>query len=708
MQVLTGCPGDCGGSCPLLAYVEEGRVVRLSPEEWSDEEERPQLRPCAFGLAQAQRTQHPDRLLHPLKRIGARGEGAFRRISWDEALDEVSGEMLRIKEQYGPRAVMAMGGSGNNQGVLRTASILTRRFLNAFGGHVATRGSISNQATVFASRHSFGMTLPPPGRESLLRSKLVIMWGVNPSDSIQGTDMSWYLAQAKEAGTRFVFVDPRLANSAAALADEWIPIRPGTDTAMLVAMAHVLIREELCDLDFLARCTYGYDAYRDYCRGTGDGVPKTPEWAERICGVPAEQIAELARAYVTEKPANLWPGYAPGRTAYGEQFTHACIALAAMSGNVGISGGGAGCYAGPNARAELGVATVDPLPNPVAKSVVGWRWADALLDGEDEGRPSEIKMVLSVAGNRLNQCGDIHKGIRALNRAEYVVVLDQFLTPTARYADLVLPVTTQFEQEDVQLSQGKHPYLFHSGKVMEPLGEARTDLEILRELARRMGLDTFAPDADGVWLSRLMQGASVDLPTIRERGVYWAPEPEEEPLWDFCRDPLAHPLPTPSGKIEIYSQTLAKLDLPQTLPPIPTYVDSWEGLEHPLSRRFPLLLVTWHSGRRTHSMGANVPLLRELEPHTVWLNAQDAEQRGITDGEMVEVFNELGATRLQAKVTKRLMPGVVGIYQGTWFELGRDGRDRAGSVNILCKDTISPGEAAATNAILVQVGRLEA
>ena len=706
-KVLTGCPGNCGGSCPILAHVQDGHVVRVSPEERRDSDQRPQLRPCAVGLASAQRVHHPDRLRHPLVRVGERGQGRFRRTSWEEALDTLASELLRVKQQHGAEAVLGLVGSGNVKGVLRPTGAVARRFLNAFGGQTATRGSISNEGAIFASKHTFGLEVSPPSRESLLQTRLFIMWGVNPSDTIQGTNMNWYLAQAKEGGARFIFVDPRFTNSAAALADQWIPIRPGTDTAMLIAVAYVLIREGLCDESFLERCTYGFEHYQDYCLGTTDGTPKTPEWAETICGVPARTIAALAREYATSKPADLWGGWGPGRTAFGEQFHRACIALAAMTGNIGIPGGGAACYLGPDLKGRLGVSQVDPGTNPTGKSVVAWKWADAVLRGKDGGYPSDIRMVISVGGARLNQCGDIGKGIRAMRKVEFAVVLEQFMTPMARYADLVLPVTTQFEHEDVQLSKGAAAYMFHNGKAIGPVGESLSDVEIFARLARRLGVEGFAPHTEERWLRKLLEDAPVGLEEIREQGVFWDAENRGEPLQEFVRDPEANPLPTQSGKIEVYSQTIAQMEDPKLLPPVPTYVDSWEGPRHPLAEKFPLLLVTCHSGRRIHSMFDNVPWLRELEPHTLWINPVDAEERSISDGDRVQVFNDIGCTLIQAKVTERVMPGVVAAYQGTWFHLGGDGRDLVGSVNTVCKDTVSPGESAATNAVLVQVTGLE-
>jgi anaerobic dimethyl sulfoxide reductase subunit A len=708
MKIVTGCPGSCGGSCPIQAFVEGGRVVRLSPEDWCDTDERPQLRPCAIGLSQIQRIYHPDRLLYPLKRVGERGEAVFQRVSWDDALDKTAKEMLRIKDRYGREAVLGLVGSGNVKG-LTSAGLFARRFLHAFGDYTATRASISNQGAIFASDHTLGIQVPRPSRNSLSQSKLVIMWGLNPSETIEGTNMNWYLAQAKERGTRFIFVDPRYSNSAAALADQWIPVLPGTDTTMLIAMAFVLIRENLCDDQFLSRCTYGFEHYRDYCLGVDDATPKTPAWAEAICGVPAETIAALARQYATSKPANLWPGQSPGRTAFGEQFHRACISLAAMTGNIGIPGGGVACYFGRDPQATLGVSAPDKSPYPVTRSVVGWRWADAVLQGKQGGYSTDIKMVLSVAADRLNQCGNIQKGIQALKNVEFVVVLDQFLTPMARYADLILPVTTQFEYEDVQLSKGWSAYMFHHGKAIEPLGECRPDVEILADLARRIGLEQSPSDLGQQWLDRSMAGAVVDTEGLQRQGVYWYQDSQDEdiPLKEFVQDPGGHPLPTPSGKIEIYSQSMAQMGDPDLLPPIPSYIATQEAPHHLSVRQRPLLLVTWHSNRRVHSSFDNVPWLRELEPHTIWISPRDAEERHIKDGDTVKAFNDIGSMVIQARVTERVMPGVVGIYQGTWFSLDHSGTDRAGSVNILCKDDISPGEAAVTNAVLVQVSRQE-
>jgi anaerobic dimethyl sulfoxide reductase subunit A len=704
-EVITGCPYDCGGSCPLKVYVEEGEIKRIAPDEEPDYLERPELRPCARGLSQVQRIYHPDRLRYPMKRVGERGKGKFERISWEEALDTVAKEMQHIKRSYGAQAILNLHGAGNVSGRLYRTAAMADRFFNCFGGQTASRGNLSYDGAIFAARHTFGFLPAPPGPESLLQSKLVILWGMNPGEALQGTNTMWYFVLAKERGVRFILVDPRFTESAAILANQWIPILPGTDVAMLIAMAYIIIQEKLCDEAFLHKYTYGFEKFRSYCLGVEDGIPKTPAWAEAICGVRAEVIIGLAREYATSKPADLRPGWAPGRTAFGEQFYRACIALATMTGNIGIPGGGTGCWVTQDHQCTLGVTNLPSLDNPTGKSIVAWRWADAVLKGTAGGYPSDIKMIYSVGGNRLNQCGDINKGVKALKKVEFVLVQDLFLTPLARFADILLPVSTHFEREDIQVPYIQGNYLIYNKRAIKPFYESKSDLEIFSALAQRLGIANFNDKAEEEWLEEFLHDAPVDAKTLRQQGIikHLAPLPQV-PLQEFITDPENNPLSTPSGKIELFSQTLAQRHHPQ-LPGIPKYIESWESPQHPIAKEYPLLLVTPHSRKRVHSTHDNIPWLRELEPHTVEISSTDAQARGIKPGDQVKVHNDIGTLVITAKVTERIIPGVVCIYQGAWYQPDERGLDWGGCVNVLCKGTLSPGEAAATNAVLVEVSK---
>ena len=264
--VITGCSFDCGGNCLLKVYIEEGRITKIDPDNLPDSLATPQLRPCARGLAQIQRVYAPDRLRYPLRRVGERGEGRFERISWDEALDTVASELARIKETYGPEAILNVFGGGSSDTRLHNTLFVPMRFFEHFGGYTGSSSNISVQSVVYASRRTFGMVVPESDRENMLESRLIIMWGYNPAVTLKGTNTNWYLAQAKEKGVRFIFVDPIFTESAAALADEWIPIKPGTDTAALIAMAYVIITEDLCDRTFLDRYTFGFDRFKEVLR----------------------------------------------------------------------------------------------------------------------------------------------------------------------------------------------------------------------------------------------------------------------------------------------------------------------------------------------------------------------------------------------------------------------------------------------------------
>ena len=719
--VPTGACYDCGGRCVLKVHVKDGVAVRVE----TDDGEEPQLRACARGRAYRRQVYAPDRLLYPLKRTGERGKGEFKRISWDEALDTVAGELKRIKEAYGPKAVLLHVYSGQSTGTLHGAYLTICQILRSFGGYTATWGGASAEGSVFASRATFGTLSTGHTRDDLVNSKLIILWGVNPATSVFGTNTSFYLAIAKEAGARIVVVDPRYTDSAAIFADEWIPIRPGTDTAMMSAMAYTMISERLHDQRFLDRYTVGFEQFRKYVMGEEDRVAKTPAWAEARTGIPARTIVELARRYATRKPAALIPGMAPGRTAYGEQYHRMAATLAAMTGNIGIHGGNAaGFERGPvgpmvppiafdktDATYEERLKALN-IPQRLRSSVHVTKIWDAVLKGRAAGYPSDIKMVYIAWANPLNQIPNINKGIEALKKLEFIVVHDQFMTATARFADIVLPVTTIWERNDFARPWLSGSYFLYLNKVIEPAGEVRSDIDIFRDLAARLGLpQPFAgiSEEDGI---RMMVdgmgdvvGEIADFQTFKREGVHKMKLSGPQLCFKAeIEDPGKHPFPTLSGKIEIYSKVLAGLNNAE-VPPVPKYVEPWEGPEDPLTEKYPLQLITVHVKPRAHSCFANNPWLKDIEPQSLSISAKDAQLRGIADGDSVRVFNDRGETIVQAAVSERIMPGVVSLGEGAWYQPDHQGRDRAGSVNILTRDMYSPGGAFPSNSALVQVQR---
>ncbi|MBI2847121.1 MAG: molybdopterin-dependent oxidoreductase [Chloroflexi bacterium] len=714
--ISTGCGHDCGGRCVLKAYIKDGVVVRVE----TDDGEEPQLRACLRGRAMRQELYSPDRLKFPMKRVGERGEGKFERISWGEALDTVATRLQQVKKTYGPSAIFYIGYTGTI-GYLHNPSTV-QRLLNMLGGCTTAWGDSSAGGARSASMATYGTVTTANSRDDLLNSRMIIMWGWNPTTTIHVTTTTYYLRKAKEAGIRIICVDPVFSNSVATFADQWIPVRPGTDTAMLIAMAYVIIKENLQDQGFIDAYTVGFDKYKDYLLGLEDGVPKTPAWAEKITGVPAATIQKLAREYATAKPAALLPGWGPGRTAYGEQYHRAAMTLATMTGNVGVHGGnaagydngymgitlGSGIPAGSN-PAEEGIL---PPPNGAleTRSHAGLhrcRMWDAILGEESGGYHRDIKMLYVVASNPLNQAPNLNKGVRALKKLDFIVVHEQFMTATARFADILLPINTNWERNDITRPWVHGTYFIHVSKLVDSLGESKSDFEICVELARRLGIENYSDKTEGEWLREICKSlyGQPDYDTLKKNGVYRVKSLETYISFEKqVNDPKHYPFPTPSGKIEIYSQLYEGLNNPE-LPSVPKYIESWEGHSDPLTQNYPLQLITARSKRRAHSCYETIPWLQELERQAIWINPRDASSRGVAEGDEIKVFNERGQMILPVRVTERIMPGVVLINEGAWYLPDEEGIDRGGCPNTLTKDTYSPGGAFPYNTCLVQVER---
>ncbi len=726
--VRTGCPShNCGGRCLLKLRVKDGRIVGIETDDRpSDTIEDPQLRACIRGRAYRRRQYHPDRLKYPLKRTGKRGEGAFERVSWQEALDKVAAEMTRIRKTYGSQALFVPYGTGSyNQINGRQAA---QRLMNLSGGALGQYNNYSWAAMATATVSVYGTEITGNQRQDWLNAQYILMWGWNPSEMRDGTNTEFFLRKAREKGARIVCVDPRMTASAVALADEWVPIRPGTDAAMMSAMAHVMIAERLYDADFVRTHCVGFDetqmpagirdaeSYKDYILGTRDKTPKTPEWAEGICGVPRDTIARIAREYATRKPGVLYQGYGMQRRAYGEQVVRAGCVLAALTGNVGVPGGWAGGLA---LQAPDGgpLWTVFPSgPNPVKASIPSFLWTEAVVRGKELGPrhgvrgadrlESSIKLIYAVASNALvNQHANINRTAKILRDeqlVEFIVVQDNFLTPTARFADIVLPACTQLETWGVEDGWKYGDEVLIAPKVVEPAFETKSDYAICSDIARRLGIGE--PYTEGrnerqwvEWsLDQYRKARFPKLPSLAEfessnAGVHATRVVAPAVAFtDFRKDPVAHPLPTPSGRIEIFSERLHAMSAPKEIPAVPKYIQEWESPFGPEAKQYPLQAFGHHTLARVHSTMSGVDWLEEAFPQRLFINPVDATARGLRSGEEVRVFNARGELRIPCRVTLRVMPGVVAIPQGAWWTPGQDGVDRAGSVNVLTSERWTP------------------
>jgi anaerobic dimethyl sulfoxide reductase subunit A len=662
-----------------------------------------------------------------MKRTGERGKGEFERITWSEALDTIVSELNRVRRTYGPSAVFFISGGGDSMHLHRASVI--GQLLAMTGGYTGQWGIQSFEGGLFASLATYGTLSSRNNLDDLLNSRLIILWGVDPTSTIHETNCSWYLIQAKESRAKIISVDPRYTNSTAILASQWIPIIPGTDAAMLVAMAYLIIRENLHNQDFLGSYTVGFDMFQDYVLGVEDGIPKTPAWAEGITGVSAAIIENLAREYATTKPAALIGGIAPGRTAYGEQYHRLVKVLAAMTGNIGIHGGWAGRSFIPITDFGAFDFKLSRLPgsgsNPVEHGVPPRKDAlptrrgsdsgarihlskvgDAILKGKGGGYPADIKMLFVMYCNIVNQVPNTNKIVQALKKLEFIAVAEQCMTATAKFADILLPVSTFMERNDI-VAQGAVPWYGFANKVIEPLHESKAPFEIYKELATRLGISIYSEKTEDEWLREMIKGSYVpDYDDFKKKGIYRIKF--SEPYVAFQKqieDPVNNPFPTPSGKIEIYSQRLADMNNPK-IPPIPKYIEPWESRKDPLAKKYPLQLITTHFKRRAHSQFDRVPWLRELMPQTLSINPVDATARGISNGDKVRIFNDRGEVIVMATVTERIMPGVVDLPQGAWYEPDEHGIDRGGCANVLTKDAYSPVGAFCYNTCLVQVQKV--
>lgn len=745
-MIRVGCPShNCGGRCLLRVYVRDGVIVRIDTDDRpADTVADPQLRACVRGRAYRKRQYHRDRLKFPMKRVGKRGEGKFERISWDEALDRIASEFERIKKTYGNQAFYVPYGTGSYNQI--NGRQTAQRLMNLYGGSLGFYNSYSWAAISAATPTVYGTGVTGNQRQDWLNSKYILMWGWNPAEMRDGTNTEFFVQKAREKGARVVCVDPRMTLSAVSLADEWIPIRPGTDAAMMSAMAYVMVRERLHDAEFIKTHCVGFDgtqmpagaenaeSYLDYLLGTRDGTPKTPEWAEAVTGVPRETIARIAREYATTKPGVLYQGYGMQRRAYGEQVVRAGCVLASITGNVGIPGGWA---SGIALQAPDGGPFWLVFPtgqNPVKALIPSFLWTEAVLRGKDMGSAdgvrgvpkldTDIKCIWAVACNALiNQHSNINRTARILadeKKVEFLLVQDNFLTPTARFADILLPVCTQFETWGLEDGWKYGDEVILMPKIVEPPFETKSDYRICAEIAARLGFEQDYTESrterDWVaWsLDRYRRTRFPEVPTLDEfeksnAGVYSVPVTQPAVAFaDFRRDPVQHPLPTPSGKIEIFSKALHDMNNPAEIPAVPKYIQEWESPFGPEAAKYPLSAIGHHYLSRVHSTLEGVDWLEEAFPQRLFINPVDAEPRKLANGDLVKVWNDRGTVVVPCRLTQKIMPGVVALPQGAWWTPDKNGVDQRGSINVLTSERWTPlAFGNAQHTIMVQVERAE-
>ncbi|SMB84052.1 Tat-targeted selenate reductase subunit YnfE [Pasteurella testudinis DSM 23072] len=755
--VWSMCSVNCGSRCALRLHVKNDEVYWVETDNTGDDSYgNHQIRACQRGRSMRRRMNHPDRLNYPMKRIGKRGEGKFERISWDEALNTIADNLKRIVKDYGNEAVyinIASGVVGGN--ITRAYYSIMNRFMNSYGGHLDFYGSYSDAQISRAMPYTYGSNLGNSSSD-IANTKLVVQFGNNPAETkMSGGGITYHLTQAREQSkAKMIVIDPRYTDTAGGREDEWIPIRPGTDAALIAALAYVLITENLVDQPFLDKYCVGYDEktlppsapknshYKAYILGDGDdGIAKTPKWAEQITGIPEAKIIQLAREIGSTKPCFITQGLALQRKSNGELASRAVAMLPILTGNVGIHGGNSG------ARESTYTPTLTRFPilkNPVKAKISCFTWTDAIERGAEmtalkdgvQGKEKldvPIKFLWNYAGNTIiNQHSDInrtHELLQDESKCEMIVVIENFMTSSAKYADILLPDLMTTEQEDIVPNNDacNMGYLIFGQPATSAKFERRSIYDMLSDLAKRLGQDTYQAFTEGrtqsEWLQFLyadMRAKDPNLPSYEEfkqMGIFKQQDPRGHfvAYKDFREDPENNPLKTPSGKIEIYSERLAeiantwKLDEQSVIHPLPIYHSGFNGWDDPKRNTYPFQLIGFHHKARTHSTYGNIDVLQAMTRQDVWINSVDAQRLGINNGDMVRVFNEIGETRLAAKVTPRIMPGIVAMGEGAWHtaNVWGDKIDHNGSINVLTTQRPSPlAKGNPQHSNLVQVEKL--
>ncbi|MGO3085630.1 DMSO/selenate family reductase complex A subunit [Ancrocorticia populi] len=733
----SACIVNCGSRCPLRLKVKDGVVARVLPDNTGDDTlMNRNIRACVRGRNMRQRIYNPDRIKKPLKRVDGsnRSEGKFEEISWEEAIDLVAEKLQYTYDNYGPEAIFKAYGSGVWNAHLAYSGGWPRLF-NLMGGSLGYYGNYSYLQVSQITKYFYGAADEQPSNsieDALENSKLLVLWGNNPQETrMSGGGVTFTTAMAKKAGLKIIVVDPRYSDSASVLADEWIALRPGTDAALISGMIHVMLDEGLHDQDFLDKYCVGFDedhmpegapknaSYRSYIEGKGsDGIEKTPEWAAEITGVPANQIRKFAREVAQAKPANITQGWGPQRHLNGENQALAIYLLACVTGNVGLPGGGTG---GRDGYYWPVTASMDDGTNPVETSISVYTWTDAVdrgpemtalrdgVRGKDQ-LETGIKFLLFYGSNMgSSQHGDINRTREILDdesKCEFIVGMDNQMNATMKMCDLVLPDTTTSERWDLVPNEytGDMAYEIMCEKAIDPLYESRPALEVTAAIAEKLGIGkefSGGKKTTEDW-ARELQAQNhedndfiPDFDELREMGVYRYHDPNGlyVGLKDFRKDPEANPIETPSGKIEIYSSQLAELAatwefdedrLGDRITAIPEYVSTIEGAEEALSNKeFPLQCIGHHFKQRVHSTYGNLSFSNEAHPQKIWVNPLDASDRGIENGDQIQVHNDRGRIESQAFVTSRIAPGVISVPQGAWLNFDDRGTDQGGAVNVL-------------------------
>lgn len=770
--VTAACWHNCGGRCVNKALVRDGIVIRQKTDDSQEDSETfLQQRSCSRGHSQRMQCFSADRLKYPMKRKNwspeepngkLRGIDEWERISWDEAFTYVGNELNKAYDTYGPQSVLMCGGK------------TIGRVLNARGGACSISDS-SSFGTYAKDLSNIGLSnfdwrFSANDRFDLKNADWIVFHGNNPAWSGWALT-TYYFLQAKRAGTQFVVIGPAANATCQTLDARWIPVHAGTDTAFMLGVAYEMLKldeekGDVIDWDFLETYTIGFDDehmpsgvdkvenIKGYLMGDYDNTPKTAEWASTICGTPVEDIRWYAELLGKNNTVSMLHGYALARCNGAEDVPQLFMTLGAMGGHFGKPGhccGSSSEYSHANGGpflvtegdaglpAQETMVVDDAIPAPMAwQSILDKKYhycgAHYGFLAPAEERELDIHVIFHEQAASLQNTPDLMKGIEAHRSVDFVFTSAQFLTTQAKYSDIVLPCTTEWERVG-GFTTADREFLYIFSQVTDPLYEAKSDQEIGKGIAEAMGLDPLElyplsekqqfmnkilgssvvepdestsplvtitqDDLDSWECEGTPQEGKIALNDFIERGFFQVERSEGDAYSfiayeDFITDPTSNPLPSESGKFEIYCQPKAdelnNIGLTTTFKPYPSYhapIMGYEAgftnLDQKTPGDYPFVAYNPHYYRRAHSTMDNVTWLRETWSNPVFLNRSDAEAKGISDGDTVCVYNQFGKVLRYATLLETMMPGMVGIPHGAWIDLDDKGEyDLAGSDNVLC------------------------
>ena len=734
------------------AIVENGKLVSTNPfKEDPNPNDIPELIPKAV--------YHSSRVSRPSIRKGwlnggedrnrhLRGNDEFQELPWDEAIDIAAQEISRVKNNFGNGSIFGGSYGWSSAGKFHHAQTQVQRFLTSIGGFVSIFGSYSTAAAQVIIPHVLGINFLNlifnvqnswPTIEENTKT-LLMFGGINPNNSkvsmggsTRHVNDGWF-SRFVNKKINLINISPQKADSPSGA--DWLPIKPGTDTAFMLGIAFELETLDLLDREFLGKYTVGYEKFKLYLLGKDDGQAKNPEWAEKICGIKAEKIKSLAKQ-ISQSRTLITVAWSLQRAQNGEQPYWMATTLAAMLGQIGLPGGGIGFGYGAiggvgNPIKNFGGLALPKGKNAISDFIPVARIADMLnfpgkkydFNGERRVYP-DIKLIYWCGGNPFHHHQDLNSLHEAWQKPDTIIVNEPWWTATAKRADIVFPATTSYEREDLGKAMGGDQYIFHMPKLIEPVGDAKNDYFIFSELSKR--LDSFQDFTEGrddkEWVSHLydefktfFKKSGIDCPDLDEvKERNWITMPVEgkkfaaKPFQEFRDNPVTNPLKTPSGLIEIFSEKIASFGYSEFLGH-PVWIEPDEWLGSNLTNKYPFHLVSPQPNDKLHSqLECAIADIPNARPTPVLINLKDADELKIENGEIIKIYNSRGSCLARSQLTDEILQGVVSLPTGAWFEVDEHGTEIQGNPNALTfdKGTSKLGQGPSAHTTLVNISKIE-